>query len=695
MAIEQERQNMDGQMDGFEIYREMVKAWRKCGWGWDEVAVAHRPVEVLKQKLESWRKDGYPAIAFEEWMGLVEACRAAEEADGKPTDAKADEVSADSEPVAPVAEEVVPDPAVPGASVATDVPPEAEPEALRWSADGDVGSECPDGKGASGEPYVNVQHGNAGAEPEAVPEEADPYFLGCLRLAPVKVRRFLSGLGVRNFPQARAVTPAQADKVQGCGRKAVELLAKWLAEYPANTEQASADAAGTAGAVMCRDHESWSSWLSAVGECISKRIGSRGSKNWSVFAKRARLDEDAEEQPTLEAVAKEFGLTRERVRQIEDAFFGKDYRGVAANAVFLGDFLRIADEVFGDGWLLDEASFSRSLAEKLPAGWGDCHRQACRLLTAATGDDRVEVDGFVTFRFKERGEARYTAFREIAKTLASRLDATEAAMCGKFEAAGLGGLSAEEWKYFGARAVIDEPGLFKPLFGQESRGQRIRRTIIEVLLPRGRDGMTLEELENALQDRLGDDAPVVRGYLWRQGSALDLDGKGLSVWTASAPERGKPARYALSSCWEPLGAEVVRQMEEELAAHLREHKCHAGILGRFRDEWVQGGRIPESVNTLVLRELLRRESTGTIIQYPSCRGAVAYALAGVEVAPNELLRAEALRYFGARVVPRAEMLDFATRIYGYSDAATAATACLMAFNSLGERVFRVSNRKED
>jgi len=528
------------------------------------------------------------------------------------------------------------------------------------------------------------------------PPAGMPPFGKCLSRSPTKVRKLLvEKLGVGSWEDLLAYRKSALADAPGFGRKTLAALEAWLVQSA--TPPAPVECSGA-------DNASWNDWLERVCGAVMEHSGLDFGESWPIFAARAGLtEEDASggKPPTLEEVAARCGKTRERVRQIESLYLsGKDgfFRGLPGDPERFGDFLRIVAEVFGDDRVLAREEFARRLQGKLPAGWGDCSRRAERLLDILLNAGERKTPGFVAFRPDGSPDTRFDAFQAALKDCAGREEAEYGAVRDRMASSGCPGLTEGEYAYFREKALKSGAGAYRTLLGEESRSQIIRRMLAGILGPAGKHGMLLPELEEACSRAFAAEfpdmeVPCVRGFIGR-GDELDLDGTGLTIWISSQSRgHGRTSRYALSSSWESLGKDLVRALEEELVAHLREkgRGCTAGALQRFLQKWSDEGvpGIEKDMSVFVLRGLLKRDSSG-LVEYPLCRGTCAYALPGALDDKRArdgyvgLFEHEAGIYFKGRdLVPCPEMHEFALSVYGYT--------CEIQARNISARVFEQEN----
>lgn len=764
---------MDERTDITTIYKFIVKAWRRCGWGWADVAAAHQLDELLSRKLRRWHDDdGYPLITVAEWKSIVATCRAEEER-GKTLEADivdADGLAApelmatrvgEQGDAAPIpAENPLPTPNVSGESAGAEAfPPDTDASPSQ----------------------TNVQETTGGA---AVSPQEAVSFATALAKASTKVQGVLKALGVKTFEDACSVTENDVLHQDKYGKKTWNSLSQWLTDCKAGTFNGQLEAqtldesgqwlqlpkaveamsdfkqclsraptkvrklleehkvaswkgllaecknledapgygkktweamkvwlerAGTPPEpVKCAEYGTWNKWVNKVCESVMANSGMNFEESWPIFSMRTGLTEEGkagDKLPTLEDVAKHFSkngretLSRERVRQIESFYLGGKgvFQGLSGDLDRFGDFLGIAEEIFGEVGVLDFDEFKQRWRQKSPWPEEECTLRASRLIGILLDPDgEGNVHGFVTFRYTEREKARYEVFVATVQAAAGRNEVAYELLRGTFAPE----LTQTEYDCFKVKALKESPKDFRDKLGKETRTATVSKAIVEILGAVGKEGMTVDDLQNALHAELQITPPNVRGIIGRPGGfdlGKDENGNTLTIWIANqgGGDQEKKSKYALSSCWPRLGADKVIELEKELVEHLNRNGCTAGVLGIFYEKWCADGRVPKNVCLYTFREMLKRDSGGTLIDYPTCRKAIAYALPGANVPDENLFGYEARIYFkGNDRVEVSEMMRFATEVYGYADKTQAYTACRQTFGKKKGNCFYLPKQDE-
>lgn len=657
------------------FYREQISKWRWKNWSWERIRMEDRGRDGLERKLEGWSEDGAARLTPEEWLALV---REAEEKERWEFGKDAVDSTNPDEMKQYFEYRLAKAPTKVGKLLkqlqAGDFARARDIASGRVALPGGFGSKTlADLREWLQRWDPTPVDTSAEVKESPVPLVTEDHFRQKLEEAPENIQYIISELekhmnlrGAADFCQLDIDGVASAVKIKKVGKKSWEHLKKWQRELVAPRQ------------FPCADYQGWGAWLGAVFEDILEFAGIVNPKaSLKMFEQRMGLDcENAGPLPTLDEIGQAQGMTRERVRQIEEKFLtGGDslqFRGVAGNLEKFGDFMRIMREVFGEDGVLSMDEFGKRLAERSPWPGEDCRYRAARLLAVLDSQPPDQVPGFVTFNQQERVDGRYEIFKEVVeKNVVRRLDASFEALRWAMADYGVKDFKKDEFEYCRARVAKEQDApIVRRMVRAPTKGDRVRQAILELFEPEsGYHELTMKELEQGLMVKLRDNAPNLHGFLNRT-PPVDLDGKGTHVCLVDqGGGTGRISHYALSKFLPELDSGIIRKMEEELLAHLKEYQITAALVTPFYERWKAKGWVPERMAPRLLFDTLRRGSTRTIVDYPDGNSSWAYSLPGAKLPGMGLLKAQAMRYFrGKAVVPRQALMEFAEHGFGLAGA---------------------------
>ena len=513
-----------------------------------------------------------------------------------------------------------------------------------------------------------------------------------LSRAPTKVGNALRKLGISDWSSVRSLDPETILKLGGFGRKTCEDFKQWrescLDEQnsPRTIDSPSGISDGGASIPRCRDYHSYREWVRAVFDLLFTKP-SRGRE--TVLEHRlAVLDE--QESLTLQETGALANLTRQRIQTIE----AETKRQIVAGSHFFRDLVTTFDAVVSQsGYVLGRDTFLGAFSQQI--GWdvADCLPQLIRLLSILGckvewfPKEPLSDARFVVSDFDANGKARYDRFLDLLETEATTTEAVQfTAVRNRLSNSGVPDLSETEYAFFAEKAMSERrntPGFncLRLLRGKAGRRVSVRAALLDILSPAGIQGLTSEEIDNRLRERLGSGSPTFRSC-----PKNDLDGEGTSIWISDqGGGRDNVTRYALSSFCPEIPNWLVEQLENELAEHLRANHCDAALLSRFYDQWKASKKIPADIPERFLLETLKLKTKGIVV-YPNCHSSPAFALPNADLGAKTtglFLREASLYFKGRRLVPEDEVLRFATEVFGYHGDWQARNECSRLFSKEG------------
>lgn len=612
-----------------EFYEKQVAQWREEGWSWEDIEVAHKREDALQAQLTAWCEAGHPRIVTGTWKEIVKRCR----------------------------------------------------------------------------------------EDEGSPQAGVPDFAAAVQKADPKIRRLMRRLGIRGWGGARNLDRKTVLAVPGYSEGRWAEFQDWLGEYgveravPALGEWGGdrVPAEGAKAASMA-DFKSWNDYMwSVLGDILrhSRLTGERLERVRAILELRTGLFSEGR-RLSMREIGQQLKVSRQRVDQMEKNFIygtkNKRFGGLPGYTWKFGDVLARVEKAFGGAYVLTMEEFRKRLAAEIP--WEEeCTLRVIRLLLVLgrldrrtgprsqsratawgeSADGELLAEGYVTRDFEERGKARYEAFvADLAERGGSGRGpkAYEAAKK-RLAKRGVPELTETEYGFFEEKAEEDHGARVGKVSAATERAARVRQAFLKVLRPAGFHGMTLDEIQNGLNEEFGEDAPNAKTFVIRRLPA-ELDDRGTQIWLVhQGGGIGNVSRYALSTFCPKLDADRVRVLETEMEKHLRRTPCTAALVRRFEKDWKARGLLPEGLEQRGLYWALKTSSTG-LVDYPLTKSP-AYSLPGSTVPEFGLLKFQATMYFkGRRTVSQEELFRFAEEVFGLAHN-TLQSECQREFAREGDR----------
>ena len=488
--------------------------------------------------------------------------------------------------------------------------------------------------------------------------------------------------GISDWNEILSLNPTEILVAPGCGKKAMALFEEWR-EYCLNSMSKQHN---PKCAALCSKFNSFSEYLLAILKDVVPKLN---EVRMAVIHYRLGLFDELEPLTLEETGRKAGGLTRQRIQMVESEI----RKLFARNNDLFSDLVQHIEAVFDrHTYVMRSDDFIQCLTSDIPE-WhnvNDAFSSIIRLLNILGIDvqtipgKRLSDTQFIVINFERNGRARYDRFLDLLRTEAlSNESVLYPAVRDRLLTSGVPNFTKTEYDCFVEKTLETKEkteGIqrLRLLHGAANRSERIRAAILELLEPAGIHGLTGPELDSGLREKLGAYAPSIRSCL----RLTNIDGRGTDIWISNlGGGNGNVSRYALSSFCPDIPEWLVKNLESELAMHLRTNGCDACLISRFADKWKQEGKVAADIPERFLLGSMKKGTAGIVI-YPNCHGSPAIALpeSGLSGKYTELFVREAKLFFSGRMtVPEDEMVAFAVNVFGYHDEWPASNECRRFF----------------
>ena len=433
----------------------------------------------------------------------------------------------------------------------------------------------------------------AAASPLGPPRIDDPLPAIVIERLSNRARNVLGGNGIKLTP--RGICALDFDEVKAFPKAGKKVAGELMDLKQRCIDGSVWDEAVTAGIDPGR-FGSLSEFVMAVAQTTCKKIDERGAKIMSDYMGLLNV----EGKKTLEEVSKEFGLTRERVRQISAKFESCMFS--ASGKAKLAEFVQCASSIFEQrNGVVKKGEIAAGLNAAYPAWTGTTEFSALRLLGFCGVKIETNDSGRLAWMTGGRIVQRYATFLNLLDDEKIPLESlTSEAVLNNADALGLAGITEDEYMFLVYRAFDKDCqargenksrwALFLKLRCGLPVGDAAKRryVVTRVLRSAGARGLTYSELVDACRAidpavDIGTEANLKSDA--DKNQQYNLDGTGVGLLIYDYGDKTHERRYSLDVFFEDTElVGMLMDAGDQLRRHMEANSVGAANITKLVDE---------------------------------------------------------------------------------------------------------------